>query len=193
MLPGVSGQAVILTHTVVLSGQLSAPQRHTRTHRLPRPHRLAHKHVLTDTLAFFLIHAHRHTHTQSPSHTLSFTFIHILIILSHTLPLSHSHAHTRSADPAGLGRSGEAGIWPRSLHKRREPSAGAGALCTAPGSEARGRDAALSSCQLCELGQVIPPTEPRFSHVIGTHFAELFRMFGEVRECPAVEVLGSQW
>lgn len=76
----------------------------------------------------------------------------------------------------------------------REPSAGAaGALCTAPGSEARGRDAAFSSCQLCELGQVIPPTEPRFSHVIGTHFAELFRMFGEVRECPAVEVLGSQW
>lgn len=162
---------------------------------------LTDSHALTDSLINTCSQTHSHsfsytltgTRTHSPPHTLSFTFIHILIILSHTLPLSHSHAHTRSADPAGLGRSGEAGIWPRSLHKRREPSAGAGALCTAPGSEARGRDAAFSSYQLCELGQVIPPTEPRFSHVIGTHFAELFRMFGEVRECPAVEVLGSQW
>lgn len=145
---------VTLTHTVVLSRQLSAPQRHT--------HALTDSHTLTYSLINMYSQAHSHsssytltsTRTQSPSHTLIHFHTHSHNSLTHTpsLTLTCTHSLSHTLRPAGSAECsvvgnlepGPASPWGRRLC---EPS-------QAPSSP-------NSSVSLDKL----PPAEPRFSHV----------------------------
>lgn len=108
---------VTLTHTVVLSRQLSAPQRHT--------HALTDSHTLTYSLINMYSQAHSHSSSYTHKHTHTVTLAHPHSLLytfsqfSHTHSLSDTHMHTLTLTHTQACRvcrvlgPGESGTWPR--------------------------------------------------------------------------------